>query len=245
MWAIPAHADVPHPYARLLAEGIDPSKGDEDTQDRDTPWGPLSQYDRNLLINVRLANLWEGPTSEQVAQRTTNPKVRAVAEQLSKEHHALDEMVIKTAGQLNVPLNDSPAPLQKAWMDKILTATGKQADEIWANVTRQAHGTIFLSIADVRARTRNDVMRTFAQTANEYVLRHMTLLETTGLVTANSLVVGSTDPAPYQTLPSRTDLVRGGLIALLVLVATLLVIRIYARYEPKTAIDMSDRGIAT
>jgi putative membrane protein len=241
-WAAPAIAVASQSIAVSRAETVDPSKGDEDTTYRDTPWGPLSQYDRNLLINVRLANLWEGPTSEKIAQRTSNPKVRSVAEQLSREHHELDAVVIDTADRLNVPLNDSPAPLQKNWMDKILSAGGMQADDVWANVTRQAHGTIFLLIADVRARTRNDVMRTFAQAANEVVQRHMTLLESTGLVRSSSLVVGSEDPAPHQTLPNRNELIRGILITFLALIATLATIRICSRYEPATAIEIGNQG---
>ncbi|MBW4718105.1 DUF4142 domain-containing protein [Saccharothrix obliqua] len=214
---------------------VDPVRGDEDRADRDTPWGPLSQYDRNLLINVRWANLWEGPTSRQVAERSTNSRVRAVARQLSEEHHVLDEMVGRTVAQLGMPLPDSPTPLQQAWQEEILGKDGHDADDAWANLTREAHGTIFLLIAQVRSATRNDVMRSFAQTANEYVMRHMTLLESTGLVRASSLYVGSTDGAPHQPLPGRGEVFLGIALALLAIVGTFFVVRLFARYEPRAA----------
>ncbi|GGP68116.1 DUF4142 domain-containing protein [Saccharothrix coeruleofusca] len=219
------------------AVDFDPVRGDDNTADWDTPWGPLSQYDRNLLINVRWANLWEGPTSEQMAQRSTNPKVKAVAEQLSKEHHVLDVMVAETVAKLGVPLPDSPTPLQQSWIDEILGKSGSAADDAWSNITREAHGSIFMSIAQVRTATQNDLMREFAQIANEYVLRHMTLLESTGLVRASSLYVGSTDGAPHQIMPSWRELVLGIALACLVVVLTFLAVRMGARYEPRTAAE--------
>lgn len=222
-------------HADMSTVDIDPVRGDENPADLDTQWGPLSQYDRNLLINVRWANLWEGPTSRQVAQRSTNSRVRAVAGQLSEEHHVLDGLLADTVARLAMPVPDSPTPLQRAWQEEILGKTGHAADDAWANLTREAHGTIFLLIAQVRTSTRNDVMRAFAQTANEYVMRHMTLLESTGLVRESSLFVGSTDGAPHQPLPGRGGWLVGVALALAVVVGTFLVVRVFARYEPRAA----------
>src|SRR6187399_1309699 len=177
--------------------------GDQNTADQDTPYGPLSQYDRNLIIHVRWANLWEGPVSARVATRSADPKVRAVAAQLAVEHHELEGVVAETAARLNLPLPDTPTPLQQEWVNEILSKTGPASDDTYSNLTRAGHGTIFMLISQVRAQTRNDVVRDFAQKANDTVMRHMTLLESTGLVRSSSLVVGSLDPAPYQVFPSR------------------------------------------
>jgi predicted outer membrane protein len=207
----------------------DRDSGDQDTADRDTSWGPLSQNDRNLLINVRWANLWEGPTSGQVAAHTTNPKVKAVATQLSTEHHVLDELVTQVAARLNVTLPNQPTPLQQSWVNAIESKTGNDADALWANVTREAHGTVFMFIAQVRSETRNDAIRSFAQTANEYVMRHMTLLESTGLVWTSSLVVGSAAGAPFQILPSWLNVIFGVVLVFLVIMGTFLVVRMLAQ----------------
>lgn len=216
---------------------VDPVRGDLDTVDRETPWGPLSQYDRNLLINVSWANLWEGPTSGKIADRSSNPRVQAVARQLMHEHHALEQVTQETADQLKFTLPDRPNPLQEAWVHDILGRTGGDADKAWANITRQAHGTIFMLISQVRAQTRNDAMRAFAQKANDAVLRHMTLLESTGLVQANALYVGSADMAPHQPLPDRKDILAGVAAALAVAVLTVLLVRALARYEPRAAAE--------
>ncbi|MFD2420496.1 DUF4142 domain-containing protein [Amycolatopsis pigmentata] len=211
--------------------------GDQNPADQDTPYGPLSQIDRNLIINVRWANLWEGPTSGQVATRSPNAKVRAVAAQLSREHHELDAVTDETAARLNVPLPGSPTPLQQAWMKEILSKTGADADNAFANLTREAHGTIFMLISQVRAQTRNDVMRAFAQSANEIVMRHMTLLESTGLVRSTSLVVGSTDSAPYQVFPTWSRVLLGIVVGCFALIGTVAVVRVCARYTPRTVAE--------
>lgn len=211
--------------------------GDQDTSDWDTRWGPMSQYDRNLLVNVQWANLWEAPTSARIAKRSTNPKVRAVANQLMVEHHHLMEAVAETAAKLNVPLPDEATPLQQSWQQDILAKRGNDADVAWANLTREAHGTVFGLISMVRSQTRNDVVREFAQSANTYVMRHMTLLESTGLVKSSSMVVGSIDGAPHQVLPSWNKVLAGVVLAGLAAVGTLALVRIGARYSRRGATE--------
>lgn len=210
---------------------------DQDTADWDTASGPLSQYDRNLLINVRWANLWEGPTSEKVAERTTNPRVRAAARQLMSDHHELDQAVLRVAEKLNVPLPNEPTPLQRSWQNEILGKTGTEGDDAWANITRRAHGSVFMSISMVRAQTRNDDIRAFAQTGSAIVMRHMTLLESSGLVLSSSLVVGSTEAVPHQILPGWNRVIFGIVLGLLVLVATLAVVRACASYTSRSAAE--------
>lgn len=216
---------------------IDPVRGDLDTADHATEWGPLSQYDRNLLINVKWANLWEGPTSQQIADRSTNPKVQAVATQLGQEHHALDAAVAEVAERVGVSLPEQANPLQQGWTRDILGRSGSDADTVWANITRRAHGSVFMLIAQVRAQTRNDAIRSFAQRADETVMRHMTLLESTGLVRLDSLYVGSIEAAPRQPVPSHRELLVGGLAALIAALLTVVAVRAFARYEPRTSTE--------
>ncbi|BFU43982.1 DUF4142 domain-containing protein [Krasilnikovia sp. MM14-A1004] len=221
--------------ASAAGNDIDPLRGDLDTTDHATEWGPLSQYDRNLLINVAWANLWEGPTSARIAERSMNAQVRAVAAQLGREHHELDAAVTQTAAQLGVTLPTQPNPLQRAWERDILGRSGADADTVWANLTRQAHGSIFPLVAQVRAHTRNDVMRAFAQRADEIVLRHMTLLESTALVRSDSLYVPATAAAQFQPVPSRREWVEGAAVGLLVLLASVAAVRVLTRYERRAA----------
>lgn len=235
--AAPAATGAPVSAVTAQPVSDDDFTEDQDTADWETASGPLSQYDRNLLINVRWANLWEGPTSERIAERTTNPRVRAAANRLMSDHHELDRVVTAVAEKLGVPLPDEPTPLQRSWQDEILGKSGTEADDAWANITRRAHGTIFMSIGMVRALTRNDDIRAFTQAGSEIVMRHMTLLEGSGLVRSSSLVIGSTEAAPHQVLPGWHRVVFGIVLGLLVLVTTLVVVRVCARYTPRTAAE--------
>ena len=49
-----------------------------------TQWGPLGPADRDLLVKVRQANLWEGPTSQQAAQQASSPAVRSPCDRSRK-----------------------------------------------------------------------------------------------------------------------------------------------------------------
>uniref|UniRef100_UPI0038B37C56 hypothetical protein n=1 Tax=Staphylococcus aureus TaxID=1280 RepID=UPI0038B37C56 len=52
---------------------------------------------------------------------------------------------------------------------------------------RAAHGKIFPAIGIIRASTRNDSVRKLAQESNQFVMTHLTLLESSGLVDYGAL----------------------------------------------------------
>lgn len=62
------------------------------------------------------------------------------------------------------------------------STTGSEYDRAFAQRLREAHGAVLPVIAQVRAGTRNELMRTFAVEADVYVSRHIQYLESTGLV---------------------------------------------------------------
>lgn len=178
-------------------------------EDLDLPSGPLYPADVKLLVAVAQAGLWEGPASEVVARRSTNPRVRAVAAQLAREHHKLNEINARAAARVHVPLPDAPTPQQQAWRERIEAADDSERDQLYVKLTRAAHGSVYMKIATVRATTQNDVIRSAAQISSDYVARHMRLLESTKLANLDSLAVHSGSDAQYQLLPSATDVVLG------------------------------------
>jgi predicted outer membrane protein len=147
-----------------------------------TQWGPVGPADRDLLVRVRQAGLWEGPTGQQAQQMASSPQVRDVGGKLATEHAQLDEEVRKVANQLGVVLPSSPSSQQVAWMNEISSKTGADYDRTFVQLVREAHGQVLPIISDVRANTRNDLVRQFAITSAEYVNRHHLYLESTGLV---------------------------------------------------------------
>ncbi len=144
--------------------------------------GVLGPADRDLLVRVRQAGLWERPAGAAARQRGNDDVVKDVGEKIADEHHDLDDLVRQVAAQLGVDLPDVPTAEQQGWLDELATAQGESFDRVFVNRLRAAHGKIFPAIAKVRAGTRNPVIRDFATAVDAYVARHMTYLEGTDLV---------------------------------------------------------------
>ncbi|MFD9888076.1 DUF4142 domain-containing protein [Amycolatopsis sp. NPDC059027] len=196
---------------------------------------PLDPRDVGFLVALDQAGLWEGPTSGAIAERSRTPVVRSVAAQLMREHHKLAEYADAAAARLHVALPDAPSPMQRSWQVRILAAKDAEQDRLYVNLTRAAHGTVLMTIASVRSTTANDVIRSLAQVAEEYVKRHMTLLESTGLVESDSLAVRTGAAAPYQPLPTLPEALFGVALALLAGATTLVIVRRGARPESVAA----------
>lgn len=147
-----------------------------------TPWGPLGPADRQLLIKVRQANLWEGPTGEQAAQRASSPAVREVGRKLGIEHAQLDAATRAAAEKLGVTLPSEPSDQQKVFMQQIDGASPADYDKTFVNVVRAAHGEMMPLVEGVRSGTQNEVIRQFAIEGSQFIARHMEYLESTGLV---------------------------------------------------------------
>lgn len=155
-----------------------------------TQWGALGPADRNLLVKVRQAGLWEIPTSQQAQQRGTSPRVREVGGLLAAEHVELDRRTREVAARLGVLLPNEPTNQQQVWMTEIGNKSGPDYDRTFVQRVRAAHGKVLPAIAEVRGSTQNELIRAFAETAAAFVTRHCEYLESTGLVDSAAL------PAP-------------------------------------------------
>lgn len=187
-----------------------------------TQWGPLSPADRDLLVKVRLACLWEMSTGQQAQQQATNPAVKEAARKISAEHTDLDQKVRDTANKLGVPLPSSPNTQQLGWMKEISSKTGSDYDRTVVQRLREAHGIVLPVITQVRVDTRNDMVRAFAADTQEYVTRHITYLESTGLVNYAALPEQSS-PGLLSGAANWTDLLVPGLVLIACLLAATLI----------------------
>lgn len=77
--------------------------------------------------------------------------------------------------------------------------TGKQFDTTAVNIMRITHGQIFPAIANIRANTKNSLVRQLADQANDTVLDHITVLEKTGLVNFDQVNFQQTAPPNLPT----------------------------------------------
>jgi predicted outer membrane protein len=169
-------------------------KHDENTP-RKTNNEPLSDSDKDLLTKVRWAGLWEQPAGAMAAQKGVNPRVREIGTMISTQHCQLDTLVTKAAAAVGFRLPDEPNPDQKHWLAELQAASGPQFDQVFVDRLRVAHGKVFPAIANVRATTRNSAVRELATLANGFVLTHLTLLESTGLVDYAKLPAAAAPPA--------------------------------------------------
>lgn len=148
---------------------------------------PLTAADRDLLVRVRLAGLWESPAGQLAAQKGASPRVREVGAMIGSQHEKLDALVVRAAQQVGVQLPDVPTAEQRGWLDEMTQSSGPEFDQVFVSRLRAAHGKVFPVIGSVRSGTRNAVVRQLAQDANSFVLTHLTLLESTDLVDYSSL----------------------------------------------------------
>lgn len=166
-----------------------------------TQWGPLGPGDRDLIVRIRLAGLWEHPVGQQMQTRAVMPRVREIGGLISTEHLALDKITTDAATTLGVDLPNQPTEQQSGWMTQISAQSGSAYDTTAVNLLRQAHGTVLPLLASVRATTRNSVVRELADQGTQYVRRHIGYLESTGLVDFDSLPV---PPEPAQAVVTRS-----------------------------------------
>ncbi|WP_324289346.1 DUF4142 domain-containing protein [Streptomyces sp. H34-S4] len=164
-----------------------------------TAFGPLTPQDRDFVRKVRLAGLWELPAGRQAQERGTRKSVRTAGEHLVEGHAELDRRVLEVGQALGVELPDQPTGQQQAWLDQLDRAQGGTYERLFVQLLRRAHGKVFALVAQVRAQTRNSVVRELATDANTTVLDHIAVLEASGLVDFEGLA----DTPPTDTRPKK------------------------------------------
>ncbi|MGP4004796.1 DUF4142 domain-containing protein [Streptomyces sp. 8N706] len=147
-----------------------------------TKWGPLTAADRDFIVKVRLAGLWEMPAGMQAMERAPTQAVRDAGDHLIVGHTDLDKRTRDIAAKLAVELPNQPNAQQQGWLQEMTNAQGTEYQRKFANLLRSAHGKFFGQIGQTRNNTRNTLVRSLADAANLTVLDHITMLERTGMV---------------------------------------------------------------
>ncbi|GAA0795224.1 DUF4142 domain-containing protein [Spirilliplanes yamanashiensis] len=158
--------------------------------------GALTAADKDLVVKVRLAGLWEIPAGEMAQEKSNDERIREIGREIADQHRQLDKFARDAAKKLKIALPDEPNEDQQGWLDEMEAAEGEEFDQIYIDRLRSAHGKIFPAIATVRASTRNDTVRKLAQRSNQFVATHLTLLEDSGIVDFKSLPTAPPPNAP-------------------------------------------------
>jgi putative membrane protein len=195
--------------------------------------GELQQADRTLLTRLKQHSLWAVPASRLAVERATNRRVADVAARIADDQARLDVALRSVADRLAIGLPAAPTGQEQDWAAEIGAARGGDFDRTYVNRLRAEYGTLFALASDVRAGTRDDDVRAFAQGAVDTALRHLTLLESTGLAETTSLLVSATE----DDVLGGGDLALGALFVALATVATFGLLRLLGipgRTQPRT-----------
>ena len=174
--------------------GLDKPDGNQDRVVASTKSGPLTEADRDFVVKVRAAGLWEHPLGMMAMERGTTPEMKEAGEHLVVGHGRLDETCRKISVELGITLPNVASPQQQGFVETVKATNGKEFDSTAVNIMRVTHGQIFPAIANIRATTRNTLVRQLADQANDTVLDHITVLEKTGLVNHEQVNFQQTSP---------------------------------------------------
>ncbi|MFI6407702.1 DUF4142 domain-containing protein [Streptomyces sp. NPDC050548] len=162
--------------------------------------GPLTEADRDFVVEVRSAGLWEYPVGQMALKKATTKAVKIAGEHLIDGRASLDADSREAAGKLGITLPDQPSPQQQGFVAGLNADRGKQFDTDMATLLRATDGQFLPTIASVRTTTRNSLVRALADQANDIVLDHIAVLEKTGLVDFDQVLPQETTP---PTLPAQ------------------------------------------
>ncbi|MFF4508240.1 DUF4142 domain-containing protein [Streptomyces sp. NPDC001401] len=167
--------------------------------------GPLTEADRDFVVKVRGAGLWEYPVGQMALRKGSRKAVKAGARHLMDGLALLDAACRKAAGQLDVALPNQPSPQQQSFVAKLNADSDKQFDTDMATILRATDGQLLPTIASVRTTTKNSLVRALADQANHTVLDHITVIEKSGLV-------DFADQANHTVLDHITVIEKSGLV---------------------------------
>ncbi|MDX3661076.1 DUF4142 domain-containing protein [Streptomyces sp. ID05-26A] len=174
-------------------------KGDEVVQ---TQWGPLGPADRDFMNRVKQAGLWEKPAGDKgKAKRADQPKIQEACKHLIEGHTLLDNVVNRAGVLLGHTLPTEASDEQKGWLAEMDAANGDEFDAVFANRLRAAHGKVYAYAAQIRAGTKNELIRILSTQAMITVFDHIKVLEETGKVD----FAGLESPQPLAPPPPAAD----------------------------------------
>ncbi|OIJ67257.1 hypothetical protein WN71_014440 [Streptomyces mangrovisoli] len=159
--------------------------------------GPLTQADRDFVVQVRSAGLWEYPVGQRAAKKGTTKSVRSAGEQLVDGDASLDAACRKVAEQLDIALPNRPSTQQQGFETRLSAESGKEFNVDLATTVRASSGQFLNTVASVRTTTRNSLVRALADQVNDIVLDHIKAVEKTGLVDFDQALAQETaSPGP-------------------------------------------------
>ncbi|WP_141202911.1 DUF4142 domain-containing protein [Streptomyces griseorubiginosus] len=164
--------------------------------------GALTEADRDFVVKVRAAGLWEYPVGRMALEKSRTKAVKTAGEHLIDGVASMDAACRNTAGLLGIRLPNQSSPQEQGFVFRLKAESGEQFDTDMVTVVRAASGRILSTIASVRTTTKNSLIRALATQVNDTVMEHITVMEKTGFVDFDQVLVQETTPPdlPAQDL---------------------------------------------
>jgi predicted outer membrane protein len=157
--------------------------------------GAVNEADMTLLIGLRQGALWEIPAARMAADKGATAKVRQAGERIAAEQSRLDRQTGDVVGKIGATIPSVPTAEQQGLLGRLQSAEGGQFDQLFVTSLRDAYGSFYTVIGEVRSSTRVALIRQLADQANVSVMGCMQTLESTGLVRYQSLAPAAIPPA--------------------------------------------------
>jgi putative membrane protein len=172
----------------------------------------VSEQDKTFLTGQQQTNLAEVALGKAVMEKTTNEKVRDLANNLVSAHQTVSGENTALAQKLGITPPTEPSAEQKAMADKILAQSGDALDQ--AFVTAQVEGhtkSIEKAKTEISSGSNPDV-KAFA---TAYLPKAQSHLDMSRTVQSQLSSTGTTSPDLARTGRSTDRLAGLGLVALL------------------------------
>src|SRR5690606_3795588 len=121
-------------YPTML--GVQNTSTKQDRIIANTNYGPLTEADRDFVVKVRAAGLWEHPLGLMAMKRGTTKEMKEAGEHLVVGHGRLDESCRKISLELSITLPNQASPQQEQFVQTVNSATGKEFDSVAVNIMR-------------------------------------------------------------------------------------------------------------
>src|SRR4051794_29691610 len=104
------------------AHAADPVPVPPNTGLTDRGTGVLSPADKDFVIKVRLAGLWEVPASNMAIQKSNNERIVNIGRSIGQQHVVLDKLDREVAKKLGLELPNQPNGDQQGWLSEMRNA---------------------------------------------------------------------------------------------------------------------------
>jgi predicted outer membrane protein len=119
--------------------------------------GPVDPADREMLVAIRQATLWEVPAVQQTELVAASPRVRRMGGAMDGDLSMLSEQVQTVADRLGVVLPDQPSQQQQMWSTELSGEAGARFDHEMVSDLYQSGQDMLASVAAARAGTETPI----------------------------------------------------------------------------------------